>query len=217
MTDLHQSRFYDLLPPNLRNAHTAALSYAEDRQIRALLEYLPVIHLLSMVEDLSEALCDQLAANYNIREYSADMSLAIKRDMIRFSFQVSAKQGTRWAVNRLIQTVFGSGGAQEWFEYGGSPHYFKVSYTAQPDSGNLEPSFISALEEVKRKSAWLESITRKIEANLTTHTAHLAHTHTRRHHSHTPPATITATQSPRIGTTVHSYRKISSKGAYDNG
>lgn len=158
MIDLYNSRFYDLLPPNLRTPHTAALSFAFDRQMKKLLEALPILLVLAQTDHLSEIMCDQLAANYNIREYAPDMSLPKKRDMIRFGFQISAKQGTRWAVNRLIQTIFDSGETEEWFEYGGKPYYFRVRSTNPLATPEDARRFRAAIGDTKNIRSWLEDI-----------------------------------------------------------
>lgn len=64
-------------------------------------------------------------------------------------------------MDRLIQTIFGSGQIEEWYQYGGEPHHFRAAIGA--GGLTITPEALEELRRVlasvKRLSSWLDSIT----------------------------------------------------------
>lgn len=110
------------------------------------------------IDNLSEQELDELAWELNADWYRIDAEIYVKRQLIKDSKQMSRKLGTKWAVERVINTYFGEGFIMEWFEYEGEPGHFKV-FSSNPTvtNENLE-EFLSILEKVKRATAHLDSI-----------------------------------------------------------
>ena len=67
--------------------------------------------------------------------------------------------GTPAACNQIIETIFGSGYIEEWFDYDGDPHHFRA-YVG--DGGQVDPTdlaeFRRVLANVKRLSSWLDEV-----------------------------------------------------------
>ena len=70
-----------------------------------------------------------------------------------------ARMGTPAACNQIIETIFGSGYIEEWFDYDGNPHHFRA-YVG--DGGQVDPTdlaeFRRVLANVKRLSSWLDEV-----------------------------------------------------------
>lgn len=127
MTDLHNSRFYDLLPPNLQDANTAALSFAVDHQLREFIDYIPTVLIYANIMGISEKLCDLLAMIFSIRAYNVEFPLDTKRRLIQIVLKTSSKKGTASSVQEVIGAIHGGAKIEEWFDYGGDPYRFKIT------------------------------------------------------------------------------------------
>ena len=162
MIELKGSRFTRILPQNLSSqTRTQALAYAVGRQVDKLLAMADRMVIWADLDRVPEQLLDYLAAELRTPAYSADYPVEVKRTLVRESLLFYARMGTPAAVDRLIQSIFGSGQIQEWFEYGGEPHHFRATIgaggiTIGPES--LE-ELRRVLASVKRLSSWLDSIT----------------------------------------------------------
>ena len=110
------------------------------------------------IDSLSEEELDALAWELGIDWYRIDAEIYVKRQLIKDSRKMSGKLGTKWAVERIINTYFGEGFINEWFEYGGEPGHFKV-FSSNPTvtNENLQ-EFLSILDKVKRASSHLDGI-----------------------------------------------------------
>lgn len=116
---------------------------------------------------LGNAELDALAAELNIFWYNSDYSLEQKRATILNSDKIYMKLGTVGAVADVVNDIFGGARVEEWFNYGGQPHYFRI-IVDNPSSMSKEneAKFLQILERVKRKSQWLEKVVNEILAGI---------------------------------------------------
>lgn len=99
----------------------------------------PLIHALydgavrlqtwDKLEVLTEPELDKLALELNIAWYNDTADRETKIQLIKDSDLVYSRLGTKWAVERVVNTYFGSGEVEEWFEYGGKPYFFRIKTT----------------------------------------------------------------------------------------
>ncbi len=162
MIELKGSRFTQILPQNLSSqTRTRALAYAIGRQVDKLLVLADRMVIWAGLDRVPEQLLDYLAAELRTPAYRADYAVEVKRTLVRQSLLFYARMGTPAAVDRLIQSIFGSGQIQEWFEYGGEPHHFRATVGAE--GVTITPEALEELRRVlasvKRLSSWLDSIT----------------------------------------------------------
>ena len=127
------------------------------------------------IDRLSEKELDDLAWELNIPWYDTGASLSIKQEVIKKSDQVHAKLGTKWAVENVIQTYFGSGFISEWWEYGGEPGHFRVNSSNPSLNAERFNEFLRLLEKVKRASAKLDSVIISISGELPLYAAVALH------------------------------------------
>ena len=161
MIELKGSRFTQILPQNLSSqTRTRALAYAIGRQVDKLLVLADRMVIWAGLDRVPEQLLDYLAAELRTPAYRADYAAEVKRTLVRQSLLFYATMGTPGAVDRLIQSIFGSGQIQEWFEYGGEPHHFRATVGAE--GVTITPEALEELRRVlasvKRLSSWLDSI-----------------------------------------------------------
>ena len=127
------------------------------------------------IDDLSEADLDELAWELNIPWYDTSASLAIKREVIKASDKVHKKLGTKWAVENVVSTYFGSGYVSEWWEYGGEPGHFQVNSSNPSLNNERFNEFLRLLDKVKRASAKLDSVVISLSGELQLYTAAAVH------------------------------------------
>ena len=110
------------------------------------------------IDSLSEAELDDLAWELNILWYDTGASIDVKRNLVRDSDAVYKKLGTKWAVENVINTYFGEGYMEEWFQYGGEPGRFRI-YSSNPTLNESKfTEFINLLNKVKRASSQLDGV-----------------------------------------------------------
>lgn len=160
MIDLRGSRFTSILSEHLRNRETEALAYAVGRQVDKLLALADEVPFYAVLSKAPESVLDCLAAELRTPAYREAFPLEVKRALIRDSLLAYAKMGTPSAINRTIQSIFGYGHIEEWFDYDGEPHHFRA-VIGQEDDGvdqTQVEEFTRLLGDVKRLSSWLDQM-----------------------------------------------------------
>lgn len=120
--------------------------------------------IVGQTDYLNEAELDQLAHDQNIFWYNYMGTIAQKRQQIKEAPLVFNRLGTVWAVERVMNQYFENTELQEWFEYGGDPHYFRFTTEDTNILRSDIQTFLAILDKVKRKSQWLEEICLSLRA-----------------------------------------------------
>lgn len=161
MINLRGSRFTDIMPENMASQlETQAFAYALGRQIERLCDYADGVHIYAAVASMPEKILDVLAVELRTPAYNQSFSIEVKRALIEGTLTFYARMGTPAACNQIIETIFGSGYIEEWFDYsGGKPHHFRayVGNGGQVDPADLA-EFRRVLANVKRLSSWLDEV-----------------------------------------------------------
>ena len=110
------------------------------------------------IDRLSEAELDELAWELNIQWYDKSATIDVKRNIVRDSDKVYKKLGTKWAVENVINTYFGDGYIEEWFQYNGDPGHFRVYSANHAVNETKFAEFLNLLNKVKRASAKLDGV-----------------------------------------------------------
>lgn len=152
--------FLKLLPSFMRNDKAIiGMSKGVDEVVKMFARYADNMSTWAAIDELTEAELDELAWELNIQWYEPDSAIEIKRAIIKESDLVQQRLGTKWAVERVITTYFGSGNISEWFEYeGGEPGHFKIESTNPSVTNENLNKFLRILNKVKRASAHLDGI-----------------------------------------------------------
>lgn len=151
--------FKALLPTWMRgDVADLALSNGVDETMWATAPQIAVLTVWDMVYQLPEPFLDELAWALDIRWYDSGASIGTKQDLVLNSDRVHQRLGTVASVESVVASYFGDGEVIEWFDYGGSPHRFKV-FTTDPTSVNQNlDKFLDMLSKVKRLSSKFDGI-----------------------------------------------------------
>lgn len=134
------------------------------------------ILIYSNIDKLSNEVLDILAWQFHMDWYVASADIDTKRRLIKSAFKVHKSKGTPYAVEQVIQDMFGDGYVTEWFEYGGDPFNFKVITTNPSVTAELANQFNMVVNAVKRRSTVLEQIIISLSAELNIFYAGVVHT-----------------------------------------
>ena len=164
---LNDIEFIRLLPQFMRDDYAVkGLAAGIDSIVPELASSIRKLTTWDHIDELMESELDELAWELNIPWYDTTASIAIKRQVIKSSDQIHARLGTKWAVENVIRTYFGSGYVSEWWEYGGEPGHFQV-HSSNPSLNNERfNEFLHLLGKVKRASAKLDSVVISLSGEL---------------------------------------------------
>ena len=167
---LNDLDFIKLLPQFMReDKANIGLANGVNSVVKRLEATISTLSTWDSIDSLSEEELDALAWELNISWYRQNASIDIKRKLIKDSEAMGRKLGTKWAVERIINTYFGDGYIVEWFDYGGEPGHFKV-FSSNPSVTNENlKEFLSILDKVKRASAHLDGITISLTGQMQLH------------------------------------------------
>lgn len=175
---LANTSLLELLPEPLRqDPDIIAASHAVDKEFQELVSAIKNCLTFAGVNTAREDVLDELAAELQVEFYSSDLPVKTKRNMIEGTYLYKYMKGTPFAVKQLVGDVFEEVLLEEWFEYGDEPGYFRLAtFAGMPDPGQLARLF-SAIDTVKRASAWLrESFFSFYESELPVYFGGAVHT-----------------------------------------
>ena len=169
MTKLQDASVAQALPLCLtRQSDIRALLLAIDAMIGQLW---PGLNKLDQTVDLRKAgheVLDVLAVENQVPNWDESFSLDKKRRLIMAAIPYWCGAGTVAATREIMEAIFTSAAIREWFDYGGTHHYFKIETTDPSVTEDDQQAFIDALENVKRLSAWLEAVVLVLSADPAT-------------------------------------------------
>ena len=158
MIKIQDGELADILPVELtRQPQVLGISFAIKQAYEALYQSQQDIYVYAFVDNAPEYVLDLLAIELQVRYYRQEFAIDVKRNLIKEALMTDAKDGTKFAVEKAIQTVFGNGNIEEWYEYSGVPNHFRVNLNVDNDY-NLD-NLLSILDAVKRKTARMDGIT----------------------------------------------------------
>lgn len=169
MTKLFDCLVADLLNNGGKyNPEVRAVSYAILQEKRRIMVQAEQTRTMAMIDMAPEIILDVLAVELRTPAYSEDFPIETKRTLIRGTLTFYKRLGTPEAVNWVIQAIFGNGSIEEWFDYDGDPHHFRVSVNNDGTFTSMDSlgDFLRLVSSVKRLSSWLDTIT--VETDLGT-------------------------------------------------
>lgn len=172
MIKLTDARLTDALPKTLaEQPWVQALAEASRKMRRRVMAYADRTRLFCDIGEASEEALDALAVELQTPLYKNDYPLTVKRQIVKNSMLYYIRSGTRGAVEELLADIYQGAEAEEWFEYGGEPNYFRVaidiSRTTVPVAEMAPAELESWLYSVKRASSALESLSYMIRHAIT--------------------------------------------------
>jgi phage tail P2-like protein len=132
--------------------------------------------ILSRIHELDDVALDELAWQLHIDWYDANVDIETKRKIIKGAVVVHRFKGTPFAVEEVINTYFGDGEIEEWFQYGGEPYMFRVITSNASITGELANQFTKAISSVKNVRSHLEQILVSLSGEMNMYFGGVVHT-----------------------------------------
>lgn len=160
----------NLLPIFMRrDAFDVALADALSAPLKTFARECRKLSTFDALSELSEEELDALADELNVFWYDVTYTVEQKRALLAQSDLVYMRLGTKAAVKQIVESIFGPTVIEEFFEYGGKPHYFRLNVqNAANLSAEGEAKLMRLLDLVKRRSQWLDKIITEIALRVTT-------------------------------------------------
>lgn len=95
-----------------------------------------LIKIYTRIDELPEDLLDILAYDFRVDWWDPNYSLDEKRQIMKDSFHVHRRVGTKAAVVRAISVIYKDTDIEEWFEYDGDPYHFRLLIDATYDGAD---------------------------------------------------------------------------------
>lgn len=153
------ANFLRTLPTALQNdANMQALAAAVATELERLAGDVRLSRIYTRIDELDETMLDALAADFKVDWWRPEATIEEKRNALKASWYVHKHLGTKSAIETAVADYLGSGKVEEWFEYGGQPHYFRVASENNTAIITNYDAFMAVLEVVQRRSSVLEHI-----------------------------------------------------------
>lgn len=130
MTNRTNVELTELLPANIsRDPQANSMAQAVQPQLDEIKTAIPLLEIYKRIDELPLSVLRMLALENQVYYDEWDLATTIeeKRELVKQSFNLNMRRGTKWAVERVLELVTGVTGVQEWFEYSGQPYHFKVT------------------------------------------------------------------------------------------
>lgn len=115
--------------------------------------------IYARIEELDEEALDVLAYDLHVDWYNLNYPVEAKRAVIKDSVRVHKRLGTLYAVKTALGSVYPESEIEEWFDYGGEHHRFRVVLDVTHSRAPADyVSIKKAVQFYKRLSAQMENM-----------------------------------------------------------
>lgn len=161
---IQNSDFYTILPESYKNTEIQCVSYAISKAIARLCKKAQDIKVMAGINELSENILDYLAVELRAPYYSQELSRAEKAGIVASTLPWYMEAGTKNALEKLLQRIYGGGEVTEWFDYSdnpGQPYHFRVKVSSSNnafDSEDFTETLLSIIAGTKNARSILDGI-----------------------------------------------------------
>lgn len=153
---IYDELIMEIAPKLIKKNRKDILMVLETLIQKYIIENIKYLVLLDRIDELSERELDVIQKELHVDFYNYQMTLEQKRQACKESLIVHSSKGTPGSINRVLKIFFRDAKLEEWFQYDGTPGYFKVVIDG-PTPRNLN-DVIEKIEDTKKKSQHLEKI-----------------------------------------------------------
>ena len=150
----------DIVPENLlEDKHIRKITEVIDAALKDIYPETAYPALISRIDELDSDTIDSLAWQWHVEFYDEDLSLEVRRELVKKSIDYHRHMGTNYAVDGVIKTCFQNAEIQENWEYVGNPYCFKVItiHAGIPDEDELG-RIVQAINSVKNTRSSLDGL-----------------------------------------------------------
>lgn len=160
MSNLADYELKSLLPYSISgDTEIQNICDAINAKLREISASIGLILLLPRLNELPEALVDELAWQYHVDYYTPAIDLPTKRNLVRNAILWHRIKGTPAAVEEVCRVVFKSAQVYENWEYGGKPYHFEVRLITEsiPDPTVID-KLTQAIYSAKNTRSWCDGM-----------------------------------------------------------
>lgn len=121
------------LIPSFEEIQLHALDLSADEAINVLNKEIQSFRNLANPLVCDEKYLPFLAYAFKVDFWDERLEVSKKRSLIKESILLHQKKGTLWAVKRVLQILEVDAEISEWFQYGGSPYFFRIKLSIEQD------------------------------------------------------------------------------------
>lgn len=160
MNSLSDYELKSLLPHSIAgDAEIQNICIALQAKLREMDSNAGLVLLLPRLDELSEALVDELAWQYHVDYYTPSIDLLTKRNLVRNAILWHRIKGTPAAVEEVCRVVFKSAQVYENWEYGGKPYHFEVRLiTESIPNPSVIDKLAQAIYSAKNARSWCDGM-----------------------------------------------------------
>lgn len=136
-----------------------ALSEAISKQLMDVSKKTGRLLILPNLEQLPEAVVDQLAWHFSVDFYDVTLPRSTKEQLLYQSIAWHRRKGTVKVVEEMVTAIHNNCRVVENWDYGGEPYHFKIVVEGEPivDPVVLD-NLIRSVDAVKNVRSWLDGI-----------------------------------------------------------
>lgn len=159
MSSITKENLMHTLPSVLQeDANMKALASAVADELATLAQAPAYASVYTRIDNLPMEILDALAVDYKIDWWRPDSSIEEKRRILKLSWYVHKHLGTKSAVETAVADFLGAGKVEEWSEYNGKPHHFRIVHADSTAINERYDIFMKVLQAVQRGSSVLDAI-----------------------------------------------------------
>lgn len=168
MINLSNSELYQLIPINLRDDEDIiAAARAVDKSTQSIYSLANKLDFHSNSDIQDNKILDALAVDLHVDFYDKNLPPKLKQEIIDSSMLLHMIKGTAGAVEKALASVDLKGVVSEWFEYGGTPFFFRIEVDKSFKTNEDLSRIVDIVNSTKNRRSSLEEvlIKRSLESN----------------------------------------------------
>lgn len=158
LKDIWIPKLLDILPLNISaDEKLNAAARALDVELQTLSNEAWLVLHIPRLDELDHDVLDTLAWQLHCDHYEpSEMSLEVKRNLIRQSILWHRIKGTPKSVENFLGAFGIKAKTEEWFTYDGKPYFFKLKLSDVAYLGDDGDTFLRLVYAAKNERSWLE-------------------------------------------------------------
>ncbi|MEC0092510.1 phage tail protein I [Paenibacillus macquariensis] len=159
MIEMKDVSLLDLLPSSVKEdpmvkAHALVL----DKELQKNTQSIAQLSRFSRLDEINDQEADSLAWQLHVDFYDPNLTIEVKRNLIKNAISFHRMKGTPAAVEQLVDIVFGDGVVEEWFQYDGTPGHYQVKTGNPQATQSRAQEFYRAIDSVTRFSSKIDRV-----------------------------------------------------------
>jgi len=113
---------------------------------------IPDVDIYGRIDELPEGILRMLALEHRVYqdEWNLAQTIEAKRELVKNSFLLNQRRGTRWSIERIFDLLNITATIQEWFDYSGDPFNFRVQIYDIDGRGLTDDELATAYRLINR-------------------------------------------------------------------